>query len=166
MLRDLCMGSCSQVVHEQITCPPETCSTIDLFRSQLCSCYSSFHWIKDLTRKHDLFWHGCESHAWYVERSSTLPMRALFTRSNEIHGYNTRHASKGNYIRKEAKLEIFKCSFLRTGAMLWNEISPNWRDVSKPTFKKTIRRFLFETLSDRDDYVEVDTLTQFLKSYT
>ena len=32
-------------------------------------------------------------------------------------------------------------------------------------FKKTIRRFLFETLSDRDDYVEVDTLTQFLKSY-
>ena len=25
-----------------------------------------------------------------------LPIRALFTRSNEIHGYNTRHAAKGN----------------------------------------------------------------------
>ena len=93
------------------------------------------------------------------------PIRALFTRSNEIHGYNTRHAAKGNYIRKEVKLEIFKRSFSRTGVMLWNQISPKWRDVSKPIFKKTIRRFLFDQiLSDRDDYVEVDTgtLTQFL----
>ena len=29
------------------------------------------------------------------------PIRALFTKSNEIHGYNTRHAAKGNYIRKK-----------------------------------------------------------------
>ena len=29
------------------------------------------------------------------------PIRALFTKSNEIHGYNTRHAAKGNYIWKE-----------------------------------------------------------------
>ena len=90
------------------------------------------------------------------------PIRALFTRSNEIHGYNTRHAAKGNYLRKNVKLEIFKRSFSRTGAMLWNQIPPNWRDVSKPILRKTIRRFLFETLSDRHDYVEVDTLTQFL----
>ena len=90
------------------------------------------------------------------------PIRALFTRSNEIHGYNTRHAAKGNYLRKNVRLEIFKRSFSRTGAMLWNQISSNCRHVSKPIFKKTIRRFIFETLSDRDDYVEVDTLTQFL----
>ena len=53
-----------------------------------------------------------------------LPKRVLFTRSNEIHGYNTKHAAKGNYIQKEVKLEIFKRSFSRTGAMLWNQISP------------------------------------------
>jgi len=62
------------------------------------------------------------------------------------------------------KSEIFKRSFSRTGAILWNQISQDWRDLSKPIFKKKIRRFLFETLSDRDDYVEVvDTLTQVLK---
>ena len=66
--------------------------------------------------------------------------------------------------QKEAKLEIFKRSFSRTGAIIWNQISSNWRDASKPIFKKIIRRFLFETLSDKDDYVEVDTLTQILKS--
>ena len=91
------------------------------------------------------------------------PIRALFTKSNEIHGYNTRHAAKGNYIRKEVKLEICRRSFSRTGAMLWNQISPNWRDISKPTFKKKIRQFLFQAHSDRDDYVEVDTLIQILK---
>ena len=75
-----------------------------------------------------------------------------------------RHAAKGNYLRKEAKSEIFKRSFSRrTGAILWNQISPDWRDLSKPIFKKKIRKFSFETLSDRDDYVEVDTLTQVPK---
>jgi len=70
-----------------------------------------------------------------------LPMRALFTRSNVTQEYNTRHAAKGNYIRKEVKLEIFKRSFSRAGAMLWNQISPNWKDLSKPIFKKTIPDF-------------------------
>ena len=49
--------------------------------------------------------------------------------------------------------------------MLWNQFLQTGeisREVSKPIFKKTIRQFLFETLSDSDDYVEVDTLTQFL----
>ena len=92
-----------------------------------------------------------------------FPIRAFFTKSSEIHGYKTRHAAKGNYYQKEANLEIFKRSFSRTGAIIWNQISSNWGDASKPIFKKIIRRFLFETLSDRDDYVEVDTY--ILKSH-
>ena len=52
--------------------------------------------------------------------------------------------------------------FQNTRAILRNQISPNWRFVSKQIFKKTIRRFLFETLSDVEDHVEDDTLTQFL----
>ena len=42
--------------------------------------------------------------------------------------------------------------FLQTGEIYLNQ-----------SLRKKIRRFLFETLSDRDDYVEVDTLTQVLK---
>ena len=40
--------------------------------------------------------------------------------------------------------------FSKTVAMLCNQISPNRRDASKPVFKKRTRRFLFETLSNRD----------------
>lgn len=39
------------------------------------------------------------------------PIRAPFKRSNEINGYNTRHAVKGNYLWKEVKLENFKGFF-------------------------------------------------------
>ena len=99
-----------------------------------------------------------------MKKSRQLAMIFFFTKSNEIHGYNTRHAAKGSYYQKEAKLKIFKRSFSRTGAIIWNQISSNWRDASKPIFKKIIHSFLFETLSDRDDYVEVDNLTQLLKS--
>jgi len=67
------------------------------------------------------------------KKLAPLPIRALFTRSN---GYNTRHAAKGNYLRKEVKSEIFKRSFSRTGEILWNQISPDWRDLSKPIFKE------------------------------
>jgi len=81
----------------------------------------------------------------FGKKLASSPIRALFTRSNEIHGYNTRHVTKGNYLWKEVKLEIFKCSFSRTGVILWNQISPDWRDLSKPIFKKTIRRFLFDS---------------------
>jgi len=63
------------------------------------------------------------------------PITALFTGSNEIHWYNTRHAVKGSYLRKEVKLEIFERPFSRTGALLWNQISPDWRDISKPILK-------------------------------
>ena len=56
-------------------------------------------------------------------------IRDLFTRSIEIHRYNTRHATKGNYIRKEVKLEIFKGSFSRTGEMLQNQISQRERSI-------------------------------------
>ena len=67
----------------------------------------------------------------------SIMIRTLFTRSNEIHGYNTRHAVKGNYLRKVVKLEHFKRSFSGPGAILWNQISPDWRGMYKPIFKKT-----------------------------
>ena len=74
------------------------------------------------------------------EGLAPLPIRALFTRSNEIHGYNIRHAAKGNYLRKEVQLENFKRSILITGAILWNQIYPDQRDISKQKVIKAGKR--------------------------
>lgn len=75
--------------------------------------------------------------------------------SNEIHRYNTRNATKGNYCgtglkrtchgvrnllvsrrkkAKEAKLEIFKLLFSRTGAKVWKQIPSDRRDTTKSVF--------------------------------
>ena len=51
--------------------------------------------------------------------------------------------------------------FLRTGVLLWNQISPDWRDISKLKFADSYLR-LFQkwmTLLLVFCYVEVDTLT-------
>ena len=50
-------------------------------------------------------------------------------KSNETRGYKRRHAAKGNYLRKEVKLEIFK-RFL---------FFKNWGDVMKSNFSKLER---------------------------
>lgn len=86
-------------------------------------------------------------------------LRSLFAGSNEIDRNNTRHASKGNYYQKEAKLEIFKRSFSRTGAKVWNLIPSDWRDASKSSFKKKLVDFSL-ILLDNNDYVEVENLVQ------
>jgi len=86
------------------------------------------------------------------------PTRTLYTRSNESRVQHKECRDKGNYPRKEVKLGSFECSLSRFGAILWNQNSPDRRDISEPILKKKIRVFLLETLSDRDDYVEVDTL--------
>ena len=55
---------------------------------------------------------------------------------------------KRNHLRKVVKLENFTRSFkfLQTGQVI-------------QSLRKQILGLFFETLSDRDDYVEVDTLT-------
>jgi len=157
------MGSRSQVVHWQTTVlqkralrliyfAPSDAHAIPLFIQSKILPVNMIYFDAIVSLMHDIW-----------KTLAPSPIRDLFTRSNEIHGYNTTHAAKGNYLRKEVNSEIFKRSFSRTGAILWNQISPDLRDLSKPIFKKTMRRYLFETLSDRDDYVEVDTLTQVLK---
>ena len=69
------------------------------------------------------------------------PLRNVFTRSSEIHRYNTRHTTEGNYYQKEAKLEIYKRLFSRSGAKVWNVIPSDWRDASKSVFRKEMADF-------------------------
>ena len=80
------------------------------------------------------------------KRQAPLPLKALFTRSNEIHLYNTRHAVKGNYYQKEAKLDIFKHSFSRNGAIIWNKIPCDWRNELSQFLRKNSRIFVSSSL--------------------
>ena len=129
------MGSRSQVVHWQtvlqkrafrlIYFAPSDAQAIPLFIQSKILPVNMIYFDAVVNLMHDIW-----------KQLAPSPIRDLFTRSSEIHGCNTRHATRGNYLRKEVKSEIFKRSFSRTGAILWNQISPDWRDLSKPIFKK------------------------------
>ena len=96
------------------------------------------------------------------KRLAALPIRALFTRSNEIRGYNSRGAAKGNYLRRGVvKLENINALFRELEQYYGIEFLQT-AEVYKPTLRKQIRGLLYGTLSDRDDYVEDDFLTQIL----
>ena len=80
----------------------------------------------------------------------------LFQKTSSCHYYNTRSSSSGN-------LELYKLSFSRFGAKLWNEIPCNIRHLLKNEFKKTLRKLLFDILNREDDYIDTPTLIKKVK---
>ena len=55
-------------------------------------------------------------------------------------------------------LELYKRSFSRFGAKLWNEIPCHIRHLTKNKSKKTLRKLLFDILNSKDDYIDTPTL--------
>ena len=83
---------------------------------------------------------------------------SLFNCSNEIHNYNTRFSSAGNYHRKHSRCNQKYKSFSRQGAKTWNSIPQELRKLSKYIFKKNIQNQLLQVLKEEDNYVGIPTL--------
>ena len=76
----------------------------------------------------------------------------LFTSTQDIHQYNTRSASSGNYDINHSRLNHHKNSFTIVGAKIWNSIPESYRRLLKHIFKKKIQALLFVTLETLDSY--------------
>ena len=80
----------------------------------------------------------------------------LFQETSSCHYYNKRASASRNFYFNSSDLELYKLSFSRVGAKLWNEIPCNIRQLPKNKFKKTLRKLLF--LNSEDDYINTPTL--------
>ena len=87
----------------------------------------------------------------------------LFQTTSSCHYYNTRASASGNFYVNSSDLELYKLSFSRFGAKLWNEISCDIRHLPKNKFKKTLRKLLFDILNSEDDYIDTPTLIKKVK---
>ena len=87
----------------------------------------------------------------------------LFTFTQDIHQYNTRSASSGNYYINHSRLNHHKNSFSIVGAKIWNSIPESYRRLPKHIFKKKIKTLLFETLESLDSYADTSTLISEIK---
>ena len=77
----------------------------------------------------------------------------LFLKTSSCHYYNTRVLASGNVYVNSSDLELYKLSFSRFGAKLWNEIPCNIRHLPKNKFlKKPLHKLLFDILNSEDDY--------------
>ena len=89
----------------------------------------------------------------------------LFTRSSDVHSYNTRFSDAGNLYVNKSRLRIRLNSFSIFGAKLWNCLKPDLRKLRKKPFKNKIHQFLFAVLGDEDGYVDVSTLISKITNY-
>ena len=89
----------------------------------------------------------------------------LFTSTQDIHQYNTRSSSSGNYYINHSRLNHHKNSFSIVGAKIWNSIPESYQKLPKHNvmFKKNIQALLFETLETLDSYADTSTLISEIK---
>ena len=95
-------------------------------------------------------------------------MLKLFQKTSNIHSYSTRSSTSGKFFVKSSRREIQNNSFSRLEVKLWNKIPRYITDLPKRTFKRVLRKLLFEPgwlYSNPHDYPKsryIDTLVIYL----
>ena len=82
-------------------------------------------------------------------------MSNVFQKTSNIHSYNTRSSASRTFYVKISRLEIQNNSFSRLRVKLWNEIPRYITDLLKKTFKRVLRKFLFDFLEKEDDFIQI-----------
>ena len=87
-------------------------------------------------------------------------MLNLFQKTSNIHSYNTRSSTSRKFFVKSSRLEIQNNSFSRLGVKLWSKIPRYTTDLPKRTFKRVLRKLLFDILEKEDDYIQIFMIIQ------
>ena len=85
----------------------------------------------------------------------------LFASQSNIHSYNTRSSSRGDYYVKHSRLDKQTKSFSRYGVKIWNSLPCEMRQMSKNNFKINVHDTLLLILSEENDYIDLpDVITK------
>ena len=77
-----------------------------------------------------------------------------FQKTSSIHSYNTRSSMSGKFYVKSSRLEIQNNSFVLELSRV-NEIPHYITDLPKKSFKRVLRKLLFDILEKEDDYIQI-----------
>ena len=80
----------------------------------------------------------------YMYHNNKLPklFASYFTPAKKIHKYSTRSASSGNYHLNPINTNIARKALPFSGASIWNNLKPKWKDLSYQKFQKSIKSHL------------------------
>ena len=82
----------------------------------------------------------------------------LFTRTSNIHTYNTHSSTSQFFSVKYSRLKREKKAFSSVSFKVWNEIPNEYKNLSKKSFKKETKRALLNILETKDPYMEPDEI--------
>ena len=96
--------------------------------------------------------------------SVPLNLKNLFRSSNQVHSYNTRFSSAGNYYVNPSRTNVMRNSISRLGPNLWNSLNNNTRELPRKSFKTEVHNMLLSFLASEDIYIESPSIIQKLIS--
>ena len=82
----------------------------------------------------------------------------IFNFQSNVHPYNTRSSSRGNFSVQYSRLEKQNRSFLRVGVKVWNSLPVEMRHTPKTNFKRKIHRLILQKFSEAEDYIDLPDL--------
>jgi len=86
--------------------------------------------------------------------SVPLNLKNLFRSSNQVHSYNTRFSSAGNYYVNSSRTNVMRNSISILGPNLWNSLNNTTRELPRKSFKTKVHNMLLSFLSSEDIYIE------------
>ena len=82
----------------------------------------------------------------------------IFNFQSNIHPYNTRSSSRGNFFVQYSRLEKQNKTFSRVGVKVWNSLPVEMRHLSKTNCKRKSHNLLLQKFSEADDYIDLPNL--------
>ena len=79
----------------------------------------------------------------------------LFDYQHNIHSYNTRSSTRGNFFLQYSRLDKQNMSFSRNGVRIWNNLSNEIRQMPEVKFKHNIHNMLLQKLSEANEYIDL-----------
>ena len=99
-----------------------------------------------------------------VSNNSAPPsISDMFTPTGQVHKYNTRSSSSGNFYRSYSRLSHHKNLFASIGVKIWSSIPANLKKLPKHTFKTKIHNLSFLNLQNQDSYADIDNFIYEIK---
>ena len=87
----------------------------------------------------------------------------LFSKITSIHSYGTHSSTSEHFYTKRSALNVQSMAFSCVGVKIWNGIPTSLKNLSKNSFKRSIRTKLIEILEIENSYVNMDTLINKMK---
>ena len=162
-----CLGQCVQCLFKQNLGSSKASAVLNLFCRSKRRCHPFICQSKNSACYFPILWSRKQINVWCAQ--SECPNQhceTIYYKISHIYTYNTRSSKLQLLSTKYSRLNLQKKAFSRMGVKIWNKILNEFKSLSKFSFKKQIKKSLFQILGNEDTYLDVENITCKFKDCT